>query len=540
MQGSVAVHANGTFLECVRLNHTLTGEAPGDQFGWVSAPLSDTDGDGVQELLVTAPFHATGGTNSGRVYLYDGRTGVERFHVDGQATGERLGFSVRHAGDVNRDGTPDFIAGGQGSSQVPGVARVFSGADGSELLPLRQGGAGDNFGASVAPAGDVDQDGVPDLAVAAPGDDSAANNAGRVYVLSGADGSVLWTVDGEAGNDAFGSALASLGDVTDDGRAELAVGAANGGGNNRGLVYVYDLATRTELYRVGPDASGTNFGQFFVDDIGDANADGYPDLYVSDFAASGGRGKAYVFDGVSGDELWKRAGMGNAGFGIGRGVGDVDGDGRADLILAGWTDSSGAPRAGRAQICSGLDGSILRTITSTTANENFGFDAHGLGDVDGDGDPDYVVTAATFAGSRGQVYVIAGGDQVEAFGQGLAGSQGFVPELSFDGCPRPAEPFDLRISGALGGAHGCLVIGTQQLAVPAAGGTIYTNLNFLVFAHQAVGAAGVPGAGSQLFSLAWPNDPSLAGQSFFAQAAYFDAGAPRGVAFSDALRIRVF
>ena len=94
------------------------------------------------------------------------------------------------------------------------------------------------------------------------------------------------------------------------------------------------------------------------------------------------------------------------GLGPGRGAGDVNGDGRPDLVIGSYNSSAGAAQAGKVQLFSGADGSLLRTITSTTAGENLGFDAVGLGDVNGDEIPDALVSAAT--GDR--VYIVAGTD----------------------------------------------------------------------------------------------------------------------------------
>jgi hypothetical protein len=91
-------------------------------------------------------------------------------------------------------------------------------------------------------------------------------------------------------------------------------------------------------------------------------------------------------------------------MGPGRGAGDVDGDRRPDIAVGSYTSSDGAPKAGRIDIFSGRTGRTLRTITSTTANQELGFDAVGVGDVNRDGRPDLLASAA----NGDTVYMIAG------------------------------------------------------------------------------------------------------------------------------------
>jgi len=534
---------DGVVVECVRVLHSFFGQAAGDQFGWVSSPIPDLDGDGILEVVITAPFHDAGGANAGRIHLVSGASGGELFHADGGRAGELLGFSARDAGDVDGDSVCDVVAGGQGSATVPGAARVYSGATGAEIVAIQLGAAGDLFGASVTGIGDVDGDGHADLAVAATRDDTAGLDAGRVYVVSGADGqTVLWTIAGERAGDLFGSSLANLGDVTGDGLPELAVGAANGGPSMRGRAYVYDVARRQLVYTVQPTMSGANFGQYFIASPGDVNGDALPDLYVSDFGDGGGRGKAYVYDGPTGALVWSRRGQAGDGFGIGRGVGDVDGDGFDDLILGSWIANDGALNAGKADIVSGLDGTILTTLTSSTAGENFGFDAHGMGDVDGDGRPDYFVTAATHpqgGAARGAAYLIAGGTPVTSIGTGV-GSAGFVPRIALAGCPCVGADLVIDVVDLRAGAWGALFLGTERIDLPRFGGTLITRPDVLRRFQRSSGPVGEPGLGTASFPVKIPDDPAVAGMVLYAQALYVDLGAPRLLSFSNGLEIRVF
>ncbi len=533
--------AQDGFVACTRVLHTFVGEAAGDSFGWVSAPLPDLDGDAAAELVIGAPFHASGGASAGRIYVYSGRSGTELFHADGGAAGESLGHSVRAAGDLDADGVEDVLAGGRGTATAPGAARVFSGATGAQLLVLRIGAAADGFGYALDGLGDVSGDGVPDFAVGAPFDDTAGLDAGRVRVVSGADGvTVLHSFLGEDAADNFGTAVAALGDVTGDGLPELIVGAANAGPSSGGRAYVFDLAAGALLYPpLLPDASAGEFGQFFVADVGHVDGDGASDLYVGDFAdGSSARGKAYVFSGASGARLLTLTGQSGEGFGIGRGLGDVNGDGHDDLVLGAYTSSAGAMRAGKLEVYSGADGSLLRRVTSTTAREALGFDAHGLSDLDADGIPELVGTAANFAQRRGRVYVIAA-RPLAPFGAGLAGSGGITPTLAYGGCPRLGTSATLDTTNVLGGTAGVLLVGRSRVDRPFAGGVLYPAGPWSL-AHVAGGSSGVPGSGGFSHAFQVPLNTALAGTRFHAQALYVDPGAPHGVSFTAGLTITLY
>jgi hypothetical protein len=138
------------------------------------------------------------------------------------------------------------------------------------------------------------------------------------------------------------------------------------------------------------------------------NRDGTPDFYAADYAdGTNGlnAGRAAVYSGRDGSELRVWLGDGpEAGMGPGRGAGDVDRDGIPDVIVGSYTSNDGGEQAGKAQVFSGADGSLLRSMTSTTPLENFGFDAVGLGDTNGDGLPDLLVSAA----NQDRLYLIAG------------------------------------------------------------------------------------------------------------------------------------
>ena len=134
--------------------------------------------------------------------------------------------------------------------------------------------------------------------------------------------------------------------------------------------------------------------------------------YATDFNDSGGgngSGAAYIYSGATGERLLTLRGARGEALGLGHAqVGDIDRDGSDDLLIGAGTSSSGAARAGRVYVFSGRNGAVLRTMTSSIPGEGLGFDANGMGDVDGDGQVDFLLSAAQNDGNRGRVYLIAG------------------------------------------------------------------------------------------------------------------------------------
>src|SRR5690606_28077584 len=160
---------------------------------------------------------------------------------------------VSGAGDVNNDGFGDLIAGAIGddnNGSGSGSARVFSGADGSILYTFDGDSADDQFGESVSGAGDVNNDGFEDLIVGASFDDNNGSNSGSARVFSGADGSSLYTFDGDSAFDFLGVSVSGAGDVNGDGFDDLIIGASfdDNSGSNSGSARVFSGADGAALY----------------------------------------------------------------------------------------------------------------------------------------------------------------------------------------------------------------------------------------------------------------------------------------------------
>jgi hypothetical protein len=254
--------------------------------------------------------------------------------------------------------------------------------------------SGELFGYDVAGVGDLNNDGHDDVIVGAPTAGYAGPVSGRLYAFSGADGSTLWTFDGEAGwLTGFGTGL--VGDIDDDGVSDVVVAAHGAAASGKGAAFVVSGADGSAILELksrspAPGTNGplTTFGRYHCHGAGDIDADGVADIFVGDYNAKNpedsddddpgfGTGRAYVYSGATGKVLLDlRAEQAGDGFGPGRGVPDIDQDGHDDVYVAAYSYTDGAnPAVGKGYLVSGASGEVLRTMTGRTAGEFLGVDA---------------------------------------------------------------------------------------------------------------------------------------------------------------------
>ncbi len=397
------------FVENVKIIREWDGEGANDQFGWIARGLGDVDGDGVADFVTSAPTRNVGGEQAGRVYVYSTASGKLIWSADGKP-GDQLGTGLESAGDTDGDGIQDVIASAPGSD----TAYVYSGKDGHVLLTFHGEAKGDNFGNHVSSVGDIDHDGHADVIVGAPSNKAGGEGAGRAYVYSGRDGHVLLTLTGEHAGDQFGSAVTGYSDARHTLLVVGAPGAGPGK-SGRVYVYDALKQTPKFTFDSDATGSklGYMFLSVLGDVDGDGVPDIYASDW-SNSAKGPSTGRVYVRSGKTGKQLFALTGS-TAGEGFGTThafAGDVDGDGHADLIVGSWQYAGAAISGGRAYLYSGKDARLLKTYTCKTPGDTFGFDAVALGDVDHDGTADLLITSgwsSVHGFQSGRVFLISSG-----------------------------------------------------------------------------------------------------------------------------------
>ena len=422
--------------------------ASGDKFGAAVASIGDLNGDGIPDLVVGAPDSNINGSRSGTVYILllkaDGTVDsvVPIPNTIGPTpSSDRFGQSIASIGDLNGDGVNDLAVGADtdssSGSNRGAVHIVFMNANGTIQSSTRiasdtSGGPtlfdSELFGSGVAAVGDLDGDGIIDLAVGARSSITFGDTArGRVFILfMNADGTVRESVaiaNNTNGGPAlaqggrFGSSVASIGDFDGDGVRDIAVGQENS--NAIFVILLNSDGTAKSSVRIRENVNGgpqlgqgalTSFGSSIVS-LGDLDGDGVTDLAVgAEFDASDepNGGTVYLIfmnpDGTA--KSTARISPGNDGPAIGDSdkfgsalavVADPSGNGAIQLIVGAENDASG-----------GFQGAIyILPISPPTFSTDFG-DAPDTGTGTGTGNyntlssdngPVHTVTAGLFLGS---------------------------------------------------------------------------------------------------------------------------------------------
>ena len=298
-----------------------------DTFGRSLAGIGDFDGDGIGDLVVGAPRDDDGGVNHGAIYVIllhaDGSVKAHQkiSATQGGFTGvlgdnDEFGRAVAPLGDLDGDGVTDLVVGApltnDGALYRGAIWILFLRPDmtvkAHQKIGAFDGGFGggigneDFFGFALCTIGDLDGDGVQDIAVGTPKDDDGGPKTGTVWIcfldragmvvkeqrISPAAGGLIGVDVG----DEFGTSVSTMGDLDGDGVADIAVGAIldDDGGQDRGAVYVLFLRPDGTVARQQKisDLEGSFGGLLSNDDwfgsgvssLGDLNGDGIADLVV--------------------------------------------------------------------------------------------------------------------------------------------------------------------------------------------------------------------------------------------------------------------
>ena len=534
-RGSASAQSEpGALLDALRLGERTGGFEPvlhdGDDFGTSVTRLGDLDGDGIAELAVGAPGGDQGGLDRGVVWI------------------------------LFRDA----------SGRVRRTVRIGSGSAGF----AGQLDDSDRFGHAVTGIGDLDGDGVPDLAVGAPGDDDGGSvifpdpSVGAVWILfMQREGRVdrhvkLSSTSGGMTSplnelDAFGSSLASMGDFDGDGELDLAVGAPgdNDAGINAGAIWILSLGadgTTTGQTKIPVGGASTGIGQS-VAYLGDLNGDAVGDLAVAGSLIDQLTGElsGYVIlifmqlDGqvLSLFELQAPVGTTDDFGSSVAAIGDVDEDGVVDLAIGAALDDNGGQDAGAVYIARMLPAGFVKGYTLIDAtnarlaphlpsgDSKLGLCVAALGDENGDGVPDLLAGAPGENGlgdDRGAVWSLSLGNGKWAnLGSGLEGLTG-TPKLLGKGPLETGSIVGLSVDGARPESRAYLIVGADRIDTPFFGGV-------LVPSPDLVRAGAETDATGQLdYGLRWPATISQ-GSTFYYQVWIQDEAARFGYAATNAV-----
>lgn len=505
----------------------IIGETGGDRAGYAVTGIGDQNGDGRADLLIGAPGNDAGGGEAGAAYVVFGQAastqvslaavaaGTGGWKLIGEEAGDAAGSAVGSLADLSNDGRREILVGaplrdsapvfqgystndqpiyvtypdsgaaymvlGRGAGAALDLGSVTGGADGFVI----RGGAGlaggAQVGASVAGIGDMNGDGRGEVLVGGPRANTADfwhSGAGAVVYGKAGGAAVQFDVLGTSGFAAVGespsivdgesptqfpyqtgASIAAAGDVNGDNRPDFIIGAPGGtfgfGTQDRsGQPSAYVVFGKATLGNVALDAvsngtgttppgfkitgiAGADAAGISVAGIGDVNGDGRADLFVGAERTAGSAGAAYVVFGKAtgtGVNLANVA-QGQGGFriigenggdlagGSVAGIGDVNGDGRADLLIGARGNDAGGADAGALYVVFGRQnlGAINLDdvaqgvgglkIVGAAAGDLSGFSVAAAGDVNADGIPDILLGApqADAAGAdSGAAYVIFG------------------------------------------------------------------------------------------------------------------------------------
>jgi VCBS repeat-containing protein len=469
------------------LGFKINGIAPGDNLGHAVNRFGDINGDGIDDLIISAPEADPNGSNSGQIYVLYGKTGdfgssfdlstldgSNGFKINGIAANHKTGISISNAGDINGDGINDLIIGApnartsyvvfvRSSVLVPNFD--LSTLNGNNGFKINAASSAHLSGFSVSAAGDVNGDGIDDLII-------GTSNTNTSYVVFGktsffSDTLNLSTLNGSNGFTITGSSnsgysVSSAGDLNNDGFDDVIIGARSG---QSSVVF-------------GKNSSLSGFGS---------------NLNVSSL------------DGTNGFKINGIASSDNSGWSVNH-AGDINGDGIDDVVIGAPNADPNGSQSGQTYVVFGktsgfasdfnlssLNGSNGFQINGIAAEDGSGFSVNSAGDVNGDGVDDLIIGAPNIklqGSDSGQSYVVFG--KTSSFSatlnlSSLDGTNGFrINGIAAD------DRAGFSVSGAGDiNADGIddLVIGAPRADINDTKGSA-SGQSYVLFGHSDIGSNG--------------------------------------------------
>ncbi|MDX2050098.1 MAG: FG-GAP-like repeat-containing protein [Rickettsiaceae bacterium] len=443
----------------------------GSNSGYSVNKLGDVNGDDIDDYIIGAP---AANSSEGKSYIIYGRGDYMPSKIDLSNSSSYSGFiiagdystkggsglSSNGAGDVNKDGIDDIIIGapyayGTGAAYViygnsknqreDSVIVLSTNLDASVGFAIYNPNQNSQLGASVSGVGDIDGDGIDDIAIGASTGGDQNDGTGTVIVIYGGKNKTnvdltsnkefFYTYFGTEG-DYIGYSVSGA-DINNDGLSDIIIGAPYTN-SNQGKVYIlygstnrYDYYSPANLNDVGliiVGKSGSQFG-WSVSKAGDVNKDGKDDMVIGAPAYNSNTGESYIIFGGSKltSPLYIQNGLGSSGITItgisgsysGSSVsntGDINADGKDDIIIG--APFGGASNSAESFVIYGSTdlpetislsnvnsyGFSIVGATGETDNPKQGYSVSGAGDINKDGYDDIIIGSAV----TGNSYVIYG------------------------------------------------------------------------------------------------------------------------------------
>lgn len=437
----------------------LRGAAPGDRLGAAVSAAGDLNGDGLGDLVVSAPGSDLGGEDAGSVYVLWGRSQLadldlaawsvaDGFRVLGREPGQALGGSATASdaipgngqvlaagGDFNGDGFDDLLLGQPGSDSETtdgGAAFVILGRAGgvrsdvdtallgADGFAVRPGaGASGRLGQSVAFAHDFNADGLDDIALGASGADLGAVQGGAVFLVYGIAGTNFSDLDLNTFNASQGVRW-----VASESGALLGSALAAGEFNGDGIADLY-------MGQPGKDHDG-------IEDAGAVTV------------VFGGRNQPFssdveLLDASQGFTVYGESPNDQVGQAVAC-AGDINADGLDDLVAGAYNGLYGGQRSGRAWVILGSDDDAINSWNLADFLASDGVPLRGamngdrLGqslsaaDHNGDGFSDVILGAPGNSSDTGLAAILWGSDWLGdvVFLNGLGGADNIVGSSAND------------------------------------------------------------------------------------------------------------